>query len=171
MSGPGTSEIRAELFRGVVEEGRIHSQPFSEGVSPGATSGVTTRAVPVEGGFLVTGRKIFASLSGAADFYNVTAQVEGEQEIRFLGVPATAEGVRIEGTWDPLGMRGTVSRTLVMDARLRARGQRVAAAGALRPGRGALPLPLHVAGADLPRRHPWPVRLHPLLPAGRACPA
>jgi alkylation response protein AidB-like acyl-CoA dehydrogenase len=107
--------VRAELFRGVVEEGRIHSQPFSEGVSPGATSGVTTRAVPVEGGFLVTGRKIFASLSGAADFYNVTARVEGEDIIRFLGVPATAEGVRIEGTWDPLGMRGTVSRTLVMD--------------------------------------------------------
>ena len=176
-------EVRAELFRGVVEEGRIHSQPFSEGVSPGATSGVTTRAVPVEGGFLVTGRKIFASLSGAADFYNVTARVEGEDGarrtagptspndgarrtagptspndtgarrtagptspkestgarrtagptsptpargepqgrrarstgIRFLGVPATADGVRIEGTWDPLGMRGTVSRTLVMD--------------------------------------------------------
>ena len=136
-------EVRSELFRGVIEEGRIHSQPFSEGVSPGATSGVTTRAVPVEGGFLVTGRKIFASLSGAADFYNVTARVDGEDGarrtagptspkstsarrtagptspdstgIRFLGVPATADGVRIEGTWDPLGMRGTVSRTLVMD--------------------------------------------------------
>ena len=71
--------------------------------------------MPVDGGFLVTGRKIFASLSGAADFYNVTAQVEGEDVIRFLGVPATGDGVRIEGTWDPLGMRGTVSRTLVMD--------------------------------------------------------
>ncbi len=149
-------EVRAELFRGVVEEGHLHSQPFSEGVSPGATSGVTTRAVPVEGGFLVTGRKIFASLSGAADFYNVTALVDGagarrtagptspndtgarrtagptspndtgarrtagptspsSTGIRFLGVPAAADGVRIEGTWDPLGMRGTVSRTLVMD--------------------------------------------------------
>jgi alkylation response protein AidB-like acyl-CoA dehydrogenase len=103
------------LFRGVVEEGLIHSQPFSEGISPGATSGIATRAVPVDGGFLVTGRKIFASLSGAADFYNVTAQVEGEDVIRFLGVRADADGVRIEGTWDPLGMRGTVSRTLVMD--------------------------------------------------------
>ena len=69
--------IRAELFRGIVEDGKIHSQPFSEGISPGATSGIATRAVPVDGGFLVTGRKIFASLSGAADFYNVTAQVRG----------------------------------------------------------------------------------------------
>jgi alkylation response protein AidB-like acyl-CoA dehydrogenase len=57
---------RAELFRGVVEDGTIHSQPFSEGISAGATSGVHTKAEPVDGGFRVTGRKIFASLSGAA---------------------------------------------------------------------------------------------------------
>jgi alkylation response protein AidB-like acyl-CoA dehydrogenase len=75
---------------------------------------VATKAVPVEGGWLVTGRKIFASLSGAADFYNVTCQVPGEEEIRLLGVPATAAGVSIVGDWDPLGMRGTVSRTLLM---------------------------------------------------------
>ncbi|MEV7012038.1 acyl-CoA dehydrogenase family protein [Streptosporangium sp. NPDC051022] len=104
---------RAALYRGMVEEGRIHSQPFSEGLNPGATAGVATRAVPVDGGYRVTGRKIFASLSGAADFYNITCQVEGEDFIRLLGVPADAEGVEIVGSWDPLGMRGTVSRTLI----------------------------------------------------------
>lgn len=107
--------IRAEMYRGVVEDGRIHSQPFSEGLAPGATAGVATRAVPVDGGWQVTGRKIFASLSGAADFYNVTCQVPGEEDIRLLGVPADAEGVSIVDDWDPLGMRGTVSRTLLMD--------------------------------------------------------
>ncbi len=106
--------VRAELFRGVVQNGLIHSQPFSEGLSPGATSGVGTRAERVDGGWRVTGRKIFASLSGAADFSNVTCQVEGEAFIRLLGVPAGAAGVSYEGEWDPLGMRGTVSRTLVM---------------------------------------------------------
>lgn len=106
--------IRTEMYRGVVEDGKIHSQPFSEGLAPGATSGVATTAVRVEGGWLVTGRKIFASLSGAADFYNVTCQVPGEEQIRLLGVPADADGVSIVDDWDPLGMRGTVSRTLVM---------------------------------------------------------
>lgn len=105
---------RTAMYRGVVDEGRIHSQPFSEGVAPGATSGVLTKAVPVEGGWLVTGRKIFASLSGAADFYNVTCQVPGEDVIRLLGVPSRAAGVEILDDWDPLGMRGTVSRTLLM---------------------------------------------------------
>jgi alkylation response protein AidB-like acyl-CoA dehydrogenase len=106
--------VRTAMFRGVVEHGAIHSQPFSEGLAPGATSGVATKAVPVDGGWLVTGRKIFASLSGAATFYNVTCQVPGEDEIRLLGVPADADGVQIVDDWDPLGMRGTVSRTLLM---------------------------------------------------------
>ena len=107
--------IRTEMYKGVIERGDIHSQPFSEGLSPGATSGVATKAVPVDGGWLVTGRKIFASLSGAATFYNVTCQVPGEDEIRLLGVPASGEGVQILDDWDPLGMRGTVSRTLLMN--------------------------------------------------------
>ena len=104
---------RAELFRGVVEGGTIHSQPFSEGVSAGALSGVTTQAVMVDGGFRVTGRKIFASLAGAAHRYNITCQVPGEHFIRLLSVPSDAEGVEIVGPWDPLGMRGTVSKTLL----------------------------------------------------------
>lgn len=107
-------DIRAAMFRGVVDDGHIHSQPFSEGLAPGATSGVATRAVPVSGGWLVTGRKIFASLSGAATFYNVICQSPGESVIRLLGVSADADGVAIVDEWDPLGMRGTVSRTLLM---------------------------------------------------------
>lgn len=109
-------EARREiLYKGIVEEGHIHSQPFSEGLAAGATAGYATRAVPVDGGFLVTGKKIFASLSGASTFHNVLCQVEGEDELRLLGIPHEGEGVSIEGEWDPLGMRGTDSRNLVMD--------------------------------------------------------
>jgi alkylation response protein AidB-like acyl-CoA dehydrogenase len=107
--------IRTNMFRGVVERGEIHSQPFSEGLAPGATAGVATRARAVDGGWRVTGRKIFASLSGAANYYNVICQVPGDETIRFLGVPADADGVTSVDDWDPLGMRGTVSRTLLMD--------------------------------------------------------
>ena len=80
---------RARMFRDVVEKHIIHSQPFSEGLNPNALAGVATAAVPVEGGgYRVTGRKIFASLSGAANRYNVTCQVPGEDFLRFLSVPA-----------------------------------------------------------------------------------
>lgn len=106
---------REHLYRGIVERHDIHSQPFSEGVSAGATDGYSTRAKPVDGGYLVTGRKIFASLSGASTFHNVICQVEGDERLRLLGVPHAGEGVTLEGDWDPLGMRGTDSRNLVMN--------------------------------------------------------
>ncbi len=104
---------RAAMYRGVVEEHHIHAQPFSEGISTGATTGIATIATPVEGGYLVNGRKIFASLSDAADRHNAICVVEGDETVRFLSIPADAEGVRVEGDWDPLGMRGTISKNLV----------------------------------------------------------
>ncbi len=109
------AERRSELRRGIVADGTIHSQPFSEGAAAGATAGYSTRAVPVPGGYRVTGRKIFASLSGAASIHNVVCLAPGDDRIRFMGVPADAPGATIEGEWDPLGMRGTDSRTLVLD--------------------------------------------------------
>lgn len=109
------AERRTTLYRGVVDEHHIHSQPFSEGISASATSGYATRAEPVDGGYLVTGRKIFASLAGAATYHNVLCQVEGDDRLRLLGVPHDGEGCEIEGEWNPLGMRGTDSRNLVMD--------------------------------------------------------
>ena len=107
--------IRAIHFRRVVQEGKVYAQPFSEGGSAAAGKAPWgTLARKVDGGYRVSGRKIFASLSGAATFYNVTCQVPGEDEIRLLGVPSDAPGVEIVDDWDPLGMRGTVSRTLLM---------------------------------------------------------
>jgi alkylation response protein AidB-like acyl-CoA dehydrogenase len=105
---------RSAMFRSVVQDGTIHSQPFSEGLNPGALAGVATKAEATEGGYLVTGRKIFASLSGAANRYNVTCQIPGEDFLRLLSVRADSPGVEIVDDWDPLGMRGTVSRTLLL---------------------------------------------------------
>ncbi len=108
-------ERRARLFGGIVERHLVHSQPFSEGLSGRATTGVATTAQPVEGGYLVRGRKIFASLSENADIHNVVCLVPGDDRIRLLGVAAGASGLTVTGDWDPLGMRGTVSKTLILD--------------------------------------------------------
>ena len=109
-------------YRRIVERGAIYAQPFSEGGA--AAAGVVafgTEARPVEGGFRVSGKKIFASLSGAANYYGVlcTERARGEIASRrntlYLAVPAAAKGVKVVGDWDPLGMRGTVSRTLLLE--------------------------------------------------------
>src|SRR5690348_8930567 len=105
-------------FRRIVAEGAIYAQPFSEG-NASAVGAIPfgTMAKPVDGGWLVTGRKVFASLSGHANYYGVlcTEIADGPASRRntlYLAVPASAQGVRVTGDWDPLGMRGTVSRTL-----------------------------------------------------------
>jgi alkylation response protein AidB-like acyl-CoA dehydrogenase len=109
-------------YRRILDRGALYAQPFSEGGA--AAAGVVafgTEARPVEGGFVVRGKKIFASLSGAADYYGVlcTERAEGEVASRrntlYLAMPAGARGVSVVGPWDPLGMRGTVSRTLLLD--------------------------------------------------------
>ncbi|MEM7114580.1 MAG: acyl-CoA dehydrogenase [Chloroflexota bacterium] len=113
---------RAIHYKRIVEEGAIYSQPFSEGGAAAAGRVAwSTHAVPTEvngGGWLVNGKKIFASLSGHADYYGIlcTEVREGERPSRrnsvYVAVPAEAEGVKVTGEWDPMGMRGTVSRTL-----------------------------------------------------------
>ncbi|MFC0387039.1 acyl-CoA dehydrogenase family protein [Muricoccus vinaceus] len=134
---------RSRHYRRIVEEGAIYSQPFSEGGAAAAGAiAFGTEARPVEGGYIVNGKKIFASLSGAADYYGIlcTERTGNEPASRrntlYLAIPAKAEGVTIVGDWDPLGMRGTVSRTLLLkdvfvpeDAMLMPRGVYFQAAG------------------------------------------
>jgi hypothetical protein len=123
---PMTPEQRAEHerrreihFSRVVKEGAIYAQPFSEGSAAAAgRAPFGTTARKVDGGWVVNGRKIFASLSGAADYYGVLCtEDKGDahpdaRDTLYLAVPATSEGFAISGDWDPLGMRGTVSRNL-----------------------------------------------------------
>ncbi len=106
---------REVMFADILANGTIHSQPFSEGLSGRATTGVATVAEPVDGGYRVNGKKIFASLSDSAGMHDIVALAPGDERIRFLGVPKDSEGLTIVGDWDPLGMRGTVSKTLLFD--------------------------------------------------------
>ena len=145
--------IRSELYRWILEDGAIMSQPLSEGIARGATAGVATTATPVPGGFNVNGRKVFASLAGAAHAYNFTCRVPGEEGLRFLSVRSDNPGVRIVGDWDPLGMRGTDSRTLVFEDAFVEADDELLPTGRLRPARRALAARLPDAHADVCRPH------------------
>src|SRR6185312_5802168 len=110
---------RAEHYRRIVEEGALYAQPFSEGGAAAAGKApFGTVARRVAGGYVLNGKKIFASLSGAADYYGVLCTEEkpalSQRDTLYLAVGAKAEGVSVVGDWDPLGMRGTVSRTLLL---------------------------------------------------------
>ena len=111
---------RARHYANIVEHGKVYSQPFSEGGAAAAGKAPWgTLALPVDGGYRITGKKIFASLAGAADYYGVLCTLDKpgatQRDSLYLAVPADAPGVRVVGDWAPLGMRGTVSRTLLLD--------------------------------------------------------
>lgn len=119
--------LRAAKFREVVEEGVFYGQPHSEPVEQGETDaglGVGGRrfgtiARQVEGGYVVTGRKFFVSLGGAAPYYATPAIRLGDEpwieRTLYLKIPKDAPGVSFPGDWDPMGMRATVSRDMVLE--------------------------------------------------------
>lgn len=79
----------------------------------------TTIARQVEGGVRVSGRKLFISNSSAADRFFVFADLVSP-EGKSLGlvhpvIERGAPGLRVEQSWDAMGMRGTASDDLVIE--------------------------------------------------------
>jgi alkylation response protein AidB-like acyl-CoA dehydrogenase len=110
----------------------------------------TAVATPVDGGWRVTGRKTFGSISPVADVaatFAVIGAPEPGNEVIAFGLPMKAEGVRIDETWDAAGMRGTGSHDIVLEDVFIAEAQVIA-----RRTWGDLDKPLLVASL-----HAWPV--------------
>jgi alkylation response protein AidB-like acyl-CoA dehydrogenase len=114
---------RTGIYQRVVEGGAIFAQTFSE-PSHAAAAGRApfgTTAKKIDGGWRIDGRKHFASLSGAAAYYGILCtedRGDGTHDVKdtlYLAVPAETPGFRVSGSWDPLGMRATVSRNLELD--------------------------------------------------------
>jgi acyl-CoA dehydrogenase len=75
-------------------------------------------AKKVEGGYLVSGRKIFASQSPVGSVLSTMFPFDDPDEGRVvlnMGVPLSAEGVTVLDTWDAMGMRGTGSHDVELD--------------------------------------------------------
>ncbi len=71
-----------------------------------------------QGGYLVSGKKPFASQSVYGDIAVTSARFDGDQnktQVLHFGVPMKSAGVSLLDDWDTLGMRGTGSQTIVFD--------------------------------------------------------
>lgn len=118
--------LRAHKFHEVISEGAFYGQPHSEPVELGQTDTALsvggrrfgTTAHRVDGGYVLNGYKFFVSLAGAAPYYATPALLIGDapwlERTLYLQVPKDAPGVTFQGDWDPLGMRATVSRDMVL---------------------------------------------------------
>lgn len=89
-------------------------------VSTGAADWMASSgtAIPVEGGYRVSARKSPASGAPGGDIVVTSVRFDAAPDgpqVLHLSVPRSAPGVRIETTWDAMGMRGTGSDTVVLD--------------------------------------------------------
>ena len=119
-------KLRSAKFREVLETGAFYGQPHSEPVEQGQTDTALsvggrrfgTTARKVDGGYVVNGRKFFVSLAGCAPYFATPAIRLGDEpwieRTLYLQIPKDAPGVSFPGEWDPMGMRGTVSRDMVL---------------------------------------------------------
>jgi alkylation response protein AidB-like acyl-CoA dehydrogenase len=112
--------LREKQFRRAIKERAIYSQPISEGGANWTSKPAQTWCRKVDGGWVINGLKKFASLAGYCDYYSIvcTEHFDGveprHEDTMIFVVPKDAPGLKVTGEWDPLGMRGTNSRDLLL---------------------------------------------------------
>jgi alkylation response protein AidB-like acyl-CoA dehydrogenase len=87
-------------------------------ISTGASDWVASNgaATKVDGGFRVSARKAPASGAEVGDLLVTSIHwADTDPKVIHCAIPFTADGVRIERTWDTLGLRATGSHTVVLD--------------------------------------------------------
>lgn len=97
-------------------ERRVYAAAISE-PNQDLTRPATT-ATRAEGGWRVSGTKVFATMSPAATHFNVGVTYtdeEGTERYAFAQVPADAPGVIFHDDWDALGMRASGSGSVTFD--------------------------------------------------------
>lgn len=112
-----TKRMIADL---VVNQKKLIGGNFSEPITTSLIGHrpLAARARKVEGGYAITGRKMFASMLDAADYVLVMAYPEGAASPHagvMAMIPPDAPGRRVDANWDVLGMRATRSDSLILD--------------------------------------------------------
>lgn len=118
---------RERLMRSIARDRLLLCGPFSE-ARAGLSGLADTTAVPTgDGGWRLTGKKNWATLCEGSDLVSTNATITDadgkipEDHAQRLAAEATfifpsdSPGVRIEQTWDTLGMRGSGSHTMVFE--------------------------------------------------------
>lgn len=123
----GTAEQKARWFGGVVERGEIWAVWSGEpqAVKPGQKQRFGTSLTRTDGGWLLSGSKVFATSASGAQWAILLVSTAGPGGAReaadpdallMLACPLTDPQVSVDDSWwDPIGMRATVSHLVRFD--------------------------------------------------------
>jgi alkylation response protein AidB-like acyl-CoA dehydrogenase len=101
------------ILEAIATQHRIVASAFAEPGLGGALLRSTVEARRTGGGYVVTGIKSPCSLAACCDLVAFQMQARGEpSSLMTAFVPARLSGIRVEASWDALGMRASGSDTL-----------------------------------------------------------
>jgi len=100
----------------VVNDGAIINHFASELATGSPTRGgkPQTTAVKVEGGWSISGRKTYSTLSPIVEHFTISAGIEGNDEVGEFFV-RKGPGFSLVETWDTIGMRATGSHDVILN--------------------------------------------------------
>jgi alkylation response protein AidB-like acyl-CoA dehydrogenase len=103
------------VMRGIAAKQVIGCAGFTEAGTD--LSAPMTEATKLDDGYAITGRKIFGTMSPAANIIFTAVRIRsGEGDLRSLAiVPLGAPGVTIHNNWDAMGMRASASHDITFE--------------------------------------------------------
>jgi alkylation response protein AidB-like acyl-CoA dehydrogenase len=111
-------EARDRILRAAVG-GAMYGVAITEPDVGSRLSALRSTYEPEDGGYRIRGTKAFCSGAGHLDGYLVAARRADPSDdapvVSYFLVP-DGEGLRVDETWDPLGMRATASNGMEIDA-------------------------------------------------------
>ncbi|MCZ8518463.1 MULTISPECIES: acyl-CoA dehydrogenase family protein [Paenibacillus] len=115
-TGAWPEGLYASMCREVAENGALINHLATEPStgSPSRGGKPATTACRTDGGWVLSGRKTFSTLSPILEHFTVSASVSGTDDTGVFFV-RRGPGVRVEETWNTLGMRATGSHDVVLD--------------------------------------------------------
>ncbi|QHT59440.1 acyl-CoA/acyl-ACP dehydrogenase [Paenibacillus lycopersici] len=152
-TGKWPAETFETLCRSIVKDGTMINTFASEAASGSPSRGgrPETTAVAADGGWRITGRKTFSTLSPILDRFVVSAYLP-EEDCTADFLVHRSDRVSIVETWDTIGMRATGSHDVVLDGAFAAADGRLTGKGIDDGGGWLLHIPACYMGIALAAR-------------------
>jgi alkylation response protein AidB-like acyl-CoA dehydrogenase len=110
----GTEDQKLRWLPKLAAGEHIGAYCLSEPNSGSDALSATTRATPVDGGYRLSGTKMWISNAQWADVFLVMAKVDGEHFTAFL-VPRTADGLVVEREEHKMGLKGSSTARVTLN--------------------------------------------------------
>ena len=111
----GNDDIKERLFEPALDGEKIGAICMTEPNAGSDLHGIQTRAVPADGGWRLTGQKMWVTSAPVADFFTVFAKAGDEDKLTMFLVERDFEGLSIGRAIDKMGVWSLITSEISFD--------------------------------------------------------